>query len=117
MMRENAKDIIALGFNRETTLIFSDLDFMGGEFYKNVVRVQRHININQANKTFGFDLNSSIGVLCWSGNWFGFICCSALPQKAKWLSPPSRPARRSRPRSRTFSTPTPPALFPAPLTR
>jgi hypothetical protein len=32
-----------------------------GEFYKNIVRMQRHININQANKTFGFDLTSNIG--------------------------------------------------------
>lgn len=36
----NAKDIIACGFDRNKTFIFSDLDFVGGDFYRNVVRVQ-----------------------------------------------------------------------------
>jgi tryptophanyl-tRNA synthetase len=31
MLRENAKDIIALGFNRDKTFMFSDLDYMGGK--------------------------------------------------------------------------------------
>ena len=39
-----------------------DASAHAGEFYKNIVRMQRHININQANKTFGFDLTSNIGM-------------------------------------------------------
>ena len=52
--KENAKDIIACGFDKSKTLIFSDLDFMGGEFYRNVVRISRLINYSQAKATFGF---------------------------------------------------------------
>lgn len=38
---ENAKDIIACGFDITKTFIFSDFDYVGGEFYKNIVRIQR----------------------------------------------------------------------------
>lgn len=31
---ENAKDIIAVGFDVNKTFIFSDLDFVNGDFYK-----------------------------------------------------------------------------------
>lgn len=41
LAHENIKDIIAVGFDPATTFIFSDYEYMGGEFYKNVVRVQR----------------------------------------------------------------------------
>ena len=39
--KENIKDIIACGFDPEKTFIFSDFDFMGGEFYRNIIRLQR----------------------------------------------------------------------------
>lgn len=32
MARENAKDIIAMGFDLNKTFIFSNLDFMGSDF-------------------------------------------------------------------------------------
>ena len=62
LARENAKDIIACGahavtgcttsaggadacapagFDRKRTFIFSDFQFMGGEFYKNCVRISK----------------------------------------------------------------------------
>ncbi|TIB68461.1 tryptophan-tRNA ligase Wrs1 [Wallemia mellicola] len=59
--RENAKDIIALGFNPEKTFIFSDFDFVGGEFYHNVVRISKLITYNQAKAAFGFNESDSIG--------------------------------------------------------
>jgi tryptophanyl-tRNA synthetase len=37
----NAKDIIAIGFDPKKTFIFSDYDFMGGAFYKNVTRISK----------------------------------------------------------------------------
>jgi tryptophanyl-tRNA synthetase len=52
--RNNARDIIAVGFNVKKTFIFSDLDFMGGAFYENVVKVSRCITANQSKATFGF---------------------------------------------------------------
>ncbi|KAK1445830.1 tryptophanyl-tRNA synthetase [Colletotrichum melonis] len=59
--RENAKDIIAIGFNPERTFIFSDYDYMGGNFYKNVTRVAKRITLNTAKAVFGFDDSSNIG--------------------------------------------------------
>lgn len=53
--KENAKDIIAVGFDPNKTFIFSDLGFMGGSFYQNVVRVSRCVTANQSKAIFGFD--------------------------------------------------------------
>ncbi|EOR00376.1 hypothetical protein E3P92_01403 [Wallemia ichthyophaga] len=58
---ENAKDIVALGFNPDKTLIFSDFDFVGGPFYHNVVRISKLITYNQAKAAFGFNESDSIG--------------------------------------------------------
>ena len=52
---ENAKDIIAVGFKLEKTFIFSDYDFVGGPFYRNVSKISRQITINQAKATVGFN--------------------------------------------------------------
>ncbi|EKM82785.1 hypothetical protein AGABI1DRAFT_82519 [Agaricus bisporus var. burnettii JB137-S8] len=59
--RENAKDIIACGFDVERTFIFSDYAYMGGPFYENVSRVSRQISYNQAKATFGFNESDNIG--------------------------------------------------------
>jgi tryptophanyl-tRNA synthetase len=58
---QNAKDIIAVGFDLSKTFIFSDFDFVGGAFYKNVVKVSRQISYNQAKATFGFNESDNIG--------------------------------------------------------
>ncbi|ANB13463.1 tryptophan--tRNA ligase WRS1 [Sugiyamaella lignohabitans] len=58
---ENAKDIIAVGFKPEKTFIFSDLDYMGGPFYENVVKVSRQITTTTARAVFGFKDSDSIG--------------------------------------------------------
>ncbi|VVT45908.1 uncharacterized protein SAPINGB_P000951 [Magnusiomyces paraingens] len=59
--RENAKDIIAAGFDVNKTLIFSDLQFVGGAFYENVVRTSRQITISTAKSVFGFQDSDNIG--------------------------------------------------------
>ena len=43
---ENAKDIIACGFDINKTFIFTDLDYMG-YLYPNVCRVQKAFTFNQ----------------------------------------------------------------------
>lgn len=58
---ENAKDIIAVGFNPENTFIFSDLEYMGGGFYETVVRVSRQITGSTAKAVFGFTDSDCIG--------------------------------------------------------
>ncbi|ELK01210.1 Tryptophanyl-tRNA synthetase, cytoplasmic [Pteropus alecto] len=60
---ENAKDIIACGFDINKTFIFSDLEYMGASpsFYKNVVKIQKHVTFNQAKGIFGFTDSDCIG--------------------------------------------------------
>jgi len=60
---DNAKDIIACGFNPEKTFIFSDLDYVGGAFYHNVIRISRAITSSQSKSTFGFNDSDCIGKL------------------------------------------------------
>ena len=57
---ENAKDIIACGFNPETTFIFSNLDYMG-TFYPVIAKIQKCITLNEARGAFGFDGSSNTG--------------------------------------------------------
>lgn len=59
--RENAKDIISLGFDMDKTFIFSDLQFMGGAFYENVVRTARQVTTSTAKSIFGFTDSDNIG--------------------------------------------------------
>ncbi|KAI9768842.1 MAG: tryptophan--tRNA ligase [Geoglossum simile] len=59
--KQNAKDIIAVGFDSKKTFIFSDLEYMGGAFYQNIVRVSRCVTANQSKAIFGFDDSDNIG--------------------------------------------------------
>ncbi|XP_054779837.1 tryptophan--tRNA ligase, cytoplasmic [Prosopis cineraria] len=61
LARENAKDIIACGFDIAKTFIFSDFDFVGGAFYKNMVQVAKRVTYNQAVGIFGFTGEDHIG--------------------------------------------------------
>jgi tryptophanyl-tRNA synthetase len=64
--RQNARDIIAVGFNLEKTFIFSDFDYVGGPFYHNVVKISRQITYSQAKATFGFNdsyVNPNVAVM------------------------------------------------------
>lgn len=60
---ENAKDIIALGFDPKKTFIFADFEFMGRgpAFYENCVMIAKHVTVNQIKGTFGFDDSTNIG--------------------------------------------------------
>ena len=51
--RENAKDIIAFGFDVKKTFIFSDTQYMK-YLFPNVLRVQKRINHNNLSSIFGF---------------------------------------------------------------
>jgi len=50
---ENAKDIIACGFDISKTFMFSDLEYVG-TMYPNIVKLQRCFTFNQVRATFGF---------------------------------------------------------------
>jgi tryptophanyl-tRNA synthetase len=57
---ENAKDILACGFDKNKTFIFSDLEYVG-TMYPNIVRIWKAVNANTVNGIFGFDGQSNIG--------------------------------------------------------
>ncbi|RDB21564.1 Tryptophan--tRNA ligase, cytoplasmic [Hypsizygus marmoreus] len=59
--RQNARDIIAIGFDLKKTFIFSDYEYMGGSFYKNISKISRQITYSQAKATFGFTESDNIG--------------------------------------------------------
>ncbi|KAG1748952.1 tryptophanyl-tRNA synthetase [Suillus paluster] len=59
--RSNARDIIAVGFDVKKTFIFSDFEYVGGPFYRNVVKISRQISYNQSKATFGFNDSDNIG--------------------------------------------------------
>merc|ERR1719391_1596136 len=60
---ENAKDIIALGFDVKKTFIFANATFMGQEpaFYQTICKIQKCVTYNQAKGIFGFDESCNIG--------------------------------------------------------
>ncbi|KAK7868052.1 hypothetical protein R5R35_007502 [Gryllus longicercus] len=60
---ENAKDIIACGFDVNKTFIFSNMDFMGQnpEFYRNILRIEKCVTFNQVKGIFGFGDSDVIG--------------------------------------------------------
>ncbi|KAF9265766.1 tryptophanyl-tRNA synthetase [Marasmius fiardii PR-910] len=59
--RQNAKDIIACGFDINKTFIFSNYDIVGGAFYENVSKISRQITYSQAKATFGFTDSDNVG--------------------------------------------------------
>mmetsp|Transcript_24009 Transcript_24009/g.33575 ORF Transcript_24009/g.33575 Transcript_24009/m.33575 type:complete len:429 (-) Transcript_24009:393-1679(-) len=57
---ENIKDIIALGFDPERTVIFRNTDQIA-TLYPNALRIQKHITLNQVSATLGLNGSDSIG--------------------------------------------------------
>jgi tryptophanyl-tRNA synthetase len=60
LTHENAKDIIACGFDKSKTFIFSDLDYVG-HMYPNIVRIWKAVTYSTARGAFGFVGESNIG--------------------------------------------------------
>jgi len=61
---ENAKDIIACGFDPERTFIFKNTSYMP-HFYPNVCRIQRAITYNQIKGIFGLDGSENSGKIAY----------------------------------------------------
>lgn len=58
--RENAKDIIALGFDKRKTFIFSNTSYLGN-MYGTVLEIQRNVSCKQVRGVFGFKDSDNIG--------------------------------------------------------
>jgi tryptophanyl-tRNA synthetase len=61
MGKQNAKDIISVGFDPKKTFIFSDYEYMGGAFYRNINKISKCITTSAARATFGFTDSDCIG--------------------------------------------------------
>lgn len=57
---DNAKDIIAVGFDINKTFIFSDMDYIQ-HLYPNMLRIQKSVTLNQIRGIFGVEESSNIG--------------------------------------------------------
>mmetsp|Transcript_928 Transcript_928/g.2924 ORF Transcript_928/g.2924 Transcript_928/m.2924 type:complete len:415 (+) Transcript_928:323-1567(+) len=71
MGRDNARDIIACGFNPDKTFIFADTDYIG-RMWPNIVRIQKATTSNQVQAIFGLTDSDNIGK-------FGFPAVQAAP--------------------------------------
>ncbi|KAJ1876711.1 tryptophan--tRNA ligase, partial [Kickxella alabastrina] len=73
------REIAAIGFQPEKTFIFSNLDYMGGAFYRNVLEISRSINYNTAKAVFGFDGSTNIGRIQFPSVQAAPALCSTFP--------------------------------------
>ncbi|KAL7419027.1 tryptophan--tRNA ligase [Cryptotrichosporon argae] len=80
MGQTNIADIIACGFKQEKTFIFSDLDFVGREFYRNVVLMAKTITNGQAKGVFGFSDSDNIGMYHFAAVQSTPSFCNSFPQ-------------------------------------
>ncbi|KAJ1900106.1 tryptophan--tRNA ligase [Coemansia sp. S17] len=55
------REIAAIGFKPEKTFIFSDMGYMGGAFYLNVLKISRSITYSMARSSFGYTDSDHIG--------------------------------------------------------
>lgn len=53
--RDNAKDILAMGFDKKKTFIYSSLKYIGGHYALNAWEFSKLVNFNQVRGAFGFD--------------------------------------------------------------
>lgn len=60
---DNARDIIALGFDPKKTFIYSDLKYLGGHFLMNAWEFSKTVTFNQVRGAFGFHESTSVGRL------------------------------------------------------
>lgn len=72
---ENIKDIIALGFDRRKTFIYTDYEYLGGHFYRNISEFESLVTFNQAAGAFGFGNSTSIGLAAYGAKQ----CAAAFP--------------------------------------
>lgn len=82
MAYENAKDIIAIGFDVNKTFIFADLDYIGQcpEFYRNMIRIQKCVTFNQVKGIFGFGDSDVIGKICFPAVQAAPALSTSFPQ-------------------------------------
>lgn len=61
---ENAKDVIAIGFDPKKTFIFSDLDYID-MLYPTALQIEKCVTMNQVRGIFGFNDSTNIGMIAY----------------------------------------------------
>ncbi|KAJ2083276.1 tryptophan--tRNA ligase [Coemansia sp. RSA 988] len=83
-VRENAakavREIAAIGFKPEKTFVFSNIDHIGGAFYRNILQISRCITFNAAKATFGFNDSDYIGKIHFPSIQAAPALCSTFPE-------------------------------------
>jgi tryptophanyl-tRNA synthetase len=82
LAHENAKDIIAIGFDANKTFIFSDFEYIGQSqaFYRNMVKIQKCVTFNQVKGIFGFGDSDCIGKIAFPAIQAATSFSSSFPQ-------------------------------------
>ncbi|KAJ1939577.1 tryptophan--tRNA ligase, partial [Linderina pennispora] len=73
------REIAAIGFKPEKTFIFSDIEYMGGAFYRNVLRISRMVTYSTAKASFGFKESDHIGKIHFPSIEAAPAFCSSFP--------------------------------------
>ncbi|KAJ1950238.1 tryptophan--tRNA ligase [Linderina macrospora] len=74
------REIAAIGFKPEKTFIFSDIEYMGGAFYRNVLRISRLVTYSTAKAAFGFKESDHIGKIHFPSIEAAPAFCSTFPE-------------------------------------
>jgi tryptophanyl-tRNA synthetase len=80
MGQANIADIVACGFKPEKTFIFSDLDYIGKAFYRNVVLMAKTLTVTQSKGVFGFGDSDNVGMLHFAAVQSTPSFCNSFPQ-------------------------------------
>ncbi|KAF4550382.1 Tryptophan--tRNA ligase-like protein 1 [Elsinoe fawcettii] len=104
--RDNAKDIIALGFDIKKTFIYTDYDFVGGHFYQNISEFEALLTNNQIRGALGFDGSTNVGLNAYAAKQCVAAFASSYPDifGADDYRPPDW--KESRPRKSIAAIPT-----------
>ncbi|KAJ2689094.1 tryptophan--tRNA ligase [Coemansia spiralis] len=76
---DTVREIAAIGFKPEKTFIFSNMGFMGGAFYRNVLKISRCITYNMARSSFGYTETDHIGKIHFPSIQAAPAFCSTFP--------------------------------------
>ncbi len=76
---ENAKDIIAFGFDPQKTFIFSNIDYLCPENRRNIIKLMKAINLNTIKKIYGFTDDANCGMIQWPFNQMSPAFSSSFP--------------------------------------
>ena len=79
--KENAKDIIAVGFNPQKTFIFSNRDYRLStpKFEELTAEMNKSINFHTLTKIFGFDDHANVGMIGWPSYQIAAAFSEAYP--------------------------------------